>query len=143
MPRSLGCIAVAALLAACGGSSSSPTATISVTSPAAGSSVALGTDSDKSVPVAFTTSNFTLADQCAGNANCGHIHLLIDGAACNPSGSPYNNSATVSPATAKFASCASPAGSHTVALELHHQDHTPVNDSRGAVIQTSVAFTTH
>src|SRR5438128_12362142 len=131
-------LALALLLAACGGSSGS-TATITITSPAAGSTTTLGTDVNKTVDVGFTATNFKLADTCGGDQNCGHIHVLIDGTDC---GSPYNNSATSSPAKALFAMCAHPTGAHGLALELHHEDHSAVKNSSGATISSSVSFTT-
>jgi hypothetical protein len=30
---------------------------------------------------------------------------------------------------------------HTVTLEMHHDDHTPINDSTGKVISASVTIT--
>jgi hypothetical protein len=142
MTRILPTAAVLSLIAACGGSSDNkPAPTIAVSSPAVGSTQALGTDSDKSVAVAFTTTNFTLSETCNGNSACGHIHVLIDGSTCNPTGSPYNNTATSSPAQAHFGVCPTPTGLHTVTLELHHQDHSAVAIN-GATVATSVAFTT-
>jgi len=84
----------------CGSSNSTSTATIKISSPTAGAMVAAGTDADKSVPVTFTVTNFTLMapGACGSVADtCGHVHLLIDGTACNVAPSPYNNAGATSP----------------------------------------------
>jgi hypothetical protein len=142
MTRALPTAAVLSLMAACGGSSDNkPIPTIAISSPAAGATQAMAADVDKSVAIGFTTTNFTLSDTCSGNSACGHIHLLIDGSTCNPTGSPYNNTATSSPAQAHFGVCPTAAGLHTVTLELHHQDHSAVTGSNGTVAAT-VVFTT-
>jgi hypothetical protein len=92
--------------------------------------------------------SFTLMPpgMCSGgatNTGCGHVHLLIDGAMCTPSGAPYNNAATAAgmPVNAILSSCPMVNGSHTISLELHKDDHTPLNDASGTVISTSVMFT--
>jgi hypothetical protein len=137
---------VAAIVAAgaCGGSSAK-VPTIAVTTPAAGASVALGTDADKSVTLGITLANFDVkpANHCGGLANCGHIHVLIDGSACSGGGF-YNNTDELSAtsAVAKFGRCTSPKGAHTVTLELHGDTHDPVLDNSGNKILASVSFTT-
>jgi hypothetical protein len=134
-------------LAACGGSSSNrPDPAIAITLPAAGASVALGTDADKSVPIVYALTNFTTAapGSCGGAQNCGHIHLVIDGAACTPAGDLYNNSSNSSTqATAIFRKCATPTGSHAVELQLHDDAHNAVKNNAGQEVKTSVTFTTH
>lgn len=135
---------IGALLAACSSSSSSGTTpgtdsgtdtsnggtpTIKIDKPTTGTTLAVsdltdGTDYD----VDFTITNFTLKDPgtCAGATNCGHLHLLVDGANCNAPGTPYNAAATSSPATAGFDYCKSGIpGSHVISLEIHNDDHSP------------------
>jgi hypothetical protein len=98
------------------------------------------------VAVAFTTMNFTLADptmtgSCnAMSDNCGHIHVLVDGMACTPSGSPYNNDAIASPAQAILSNCPMVNGMHKITLELHHQDHSAIQVG-GMTVQDSVMVT--
>jgi len=104
---------------------SSP-ASIVIVSPTAGEVVV--PSSTNHVPVAFHVANFMLAalGSCAGMPNCGHVHLIIDGTGCNASGSPYNNAGAASPIDANLGACATATGVHTVALELHNDDHTAV-----------------
>jgi hypothetical protein len=140
--------------AACGGSSGGGSnASVAITAPQAGS-VALGTDSLKSVPVSFTLSNFTLAapGTCGGAANCGHLHLVIDGytSPCDSLtgvGSEKYNAQVITGATtsAQFASCGgTAAGSHTLTLEVHDDAHGDVKDSNGNLIKSAaVSITTH
>ena len=132
---------------ACASTASAPATTapgITISSPTSGATVTAGADADKSLPITFAVSNFTLAapGKCAGAANCGHIHILVDGAACTPPSAPYNNAATSgTSAIAKLAACSKVAGSHTAALELHNDDHSPVKDASGATVQAQVQFT--
>src|SRR5689334_17999150 len=62
---------------------------LSISAPSNGTSVPLPADGN--IPVSFTVTNFTLMapGSCAGAANCGHVHLTIDGQTCNAAGSPY------------------------------------------------------
>jgi hypothetical protein len=99
------------------------------------------------VLVPFSITNFTLTapEACANNStdnDCGHIHVFVDDNACTPSGSPYDNTdSTASPAIAILSTCPTIDGMHTVRLELHHGDHSPVLGANGTVIQSSAAFT--
>jgi hypothetical protein len=151
-----GRFALASLLfAACGGSSGGGSnASVAITAPQTGASVALGTDSLKSVPVSFTLSNFTLRapGTCGGAANCGHLHLVIDSYAspCDTAtgvgGEKYNVEVTTGTTTsAQFASCGgTAAGSHTLTLEVHDDAHGDVKDSNGNLIKSApVSITTH
>jgi hypothetical protein len=116
--------------------------TITISAPASGATVTMGTDADKTVPITFGVSDFTLmaAGTCNGAANCGHVHILVDGPTCSPP--PYNNEAHAIPtANALLAKCPTPAGSHTVTLELHDDMHNPVKDASGTQIAASVTFT--
>jgi hypothetical protein len=139
--------ALALTLAACGGSSSRPDPTIAITSPAASATVAMANNADKTVTLTYALTNFTvmLVGQCSGVAGlCGHIHVLIDGTTCNDlNGDGYNNSSySSSQALAKFALCPMPAASHTVELQLHDDQHHPVNNNAGSQVKASVTFTT-
>jgi hypothetical protein len=99
-----------------------------------------------SVDIAFTTMSFTIADptgtSCSATSdNCGHVHVLVDGNACTPDGSPYNNAdTTASPAQAYLSTCPMVAGMHTITLELHHQDHSPIQVG-GMTVSNSVKVT--
>jgi hypothetical protein len=64
----------------------------------------------------------------------------VDGDTCTPAGMPYNNDGTSSPIDAKLASCPMVTGMHKVTLELHHNDHSPVQVG-GATVSSSVTFT--
>lgn len=133
-------ILLAAAVAACGTAGNQNSApSIAITSPADNATVSATAD----VPIAFTISNFTLRapGACGGVTPCGHIHVLVDGAICNKSGAPYNNAAVASPASALLQNCAKPAGAHTIALELHNDDHTPAKDANGAPVVAKVAVT--
>lgn len=116
--------------------------TVKITSPAAGSSVAMN---NGIVDVAFTVTNFTLKNpgSCGSETNCGHIHVLIDGSACNDTNGalPYNVAAIASPAQPNFHLCPTAAGEHTVTLELHNDDHSPYQVN-GATVSDQVKFTT-
>jgi hypothetical protein len=147
-------LAVAVPLVACGNSSSGSgngssgggsAPSISITMPAANAMVTLTKPMDN-VPVAFTVQNFTMVNagdaSCANTSNnCGHVHLLVDGSACTPAGMPYNNWGYASPINAVLSSCPMANGMHTVTLELHHNDHSPVLDASMNTISTHVAFT--
>ena len=116
-------------------------ASISITSPSAGADEALGVDVNKSVAIEFATENFTLAAPGTSGcgSGCGHVNLLIDGTACNATGSDYNATGSASPINALFGLCPTAAGDHTVTLELHNDDDSLVSGAAPAM----VAFTTH
>lgn len=148
-----GKLAMASLLfAACGGSGGGGSnASVTITSPQSGATVTMGTD--KSVPVTFTLSNFTLKapGTCGGAASCGHLHLVIDSytSLCNTAtgvgSEKYNVQVTTGTTTnAQFASCSSPTGSHTLTLEVHDDMHGDVKDSSGNLIKSPpVSITTN
>jgi hypothetical protein len=125
---------------------SSSTPTIAITAPANNGTLTL---TNKTGNIAFTTTNFTLmaAGTCPSNDNdtppCGHIHVLIDGTACNDTNGnvPYNISATASPAAANFGLCPTADGAHTVVLELHNDDHSPYQVN-GQTVSATVSITT-
>jgi hypothetical protein len=135
-----------------GGTEAGGSPTISITSPAPGATVTVtkvtGPPAQEVVPVSFTVTNFTLMapGTCPGgatNTSCGHVHLLIDGTTCTPTGAPYNNAATVAgtPVNAILSSCPTINGPHTVTLELHKDDHSPLDGPSGAVISAQVMIT--
>ena len=119
------------------GNSGAPS--IAITSPTPGQTVTLGMDVNKSLPIAFTTQNFTLAASgtpgCA--SGCGHVNLLIDGAACNAMGKAYNATGSASPLGALFGLCASAGGMHTVTLELHNNDDTVLSGASAAMVNVT------
>jgi hypothetical protein len=113
-------------------------------------------------PISFTTTNFTgmPAGTCGGvSKTCGHVHLYVDQTAagtspCTPMGASYNNASPLavadagptpfSPINAIMSECANTDptdGSHTVLLELHADDHTPIVNASGATISATVQFT--
>jgi hypothetical protein len=158
MPKLCGVtlIAVAAAAAplACsssnGGSSTfdGPPPTVTITSPATGGTVSIASSTD--VPVVFSVENFTLKAPggCgAVNDTCGHVHLLVDGTACNAPGLPYNSDfptagSATSPATATvhLSTCTTAAGAHTLTIELHSDNHALIA-IQNAPVENSVMFT--
>jgi len=125
-------------------SGSSTTASIAITAPANNGTLALAGGLGN---ITFTASNFTLKapGSCgAGAVNCGHVHVLIDGTACNDtaSGAPYNIAANASPAAANFSLCTTADGPHTVVLELHNDDHSPYLGADGKVVSATISITT-
>jgi hypothetical protein len=135
-----------------GGGSGSATQSISIDAPANGASVGpTATYPDyPDVPVKFTVKNFVLmapgsdmpAGKCAAGV-CGHVHLLVDGTACNDTGNnfPYNNAGAASPIAAGLDYCPKIEGAHVITLELHNDDHSPVNDASGNVISAKIDIT--
>jgi len=144
-------VASLALIAACGGSSSTTTTypAITISSPSANSTVTL--PSNKQVGLNFSVSNFQVkAPGTCGSVSttCGHVHILIDGPVCNDTvtGAPYNGTAVSTPAAvADFSKCPSSVqpGSHTVTLELHDDQHGVVKDANGVQVQDKVTITTN
>lgn len=116
---------------------------VKLTWPLAGMTLPM-TGTDKAIPVDYAVDHFTLKapGDCKGARDCGHVHLLVDGAACNSSGMAYNNTGSVGPLMAKMASCASPAGDHVITVELHGDDHTPIKTLAGNVYSSKVKITT-
>ncbi len=150
LPSVASVLTIVALTAGCSSSSSSVPATggedsggsssggadggaptLTITGISAGASIAVTTDAgaSKTIAIPFTITNFTLmnAGTCPGgasNLSCGHIHVLVDGSACTPAGSPYDNQdSTGSPAIAILSTCPMVDGAHTVTLELHNDVH--------------------
>jgi len=82
------------------------------------------------IPVEFTIANFVL--KAPGSANCpagacGHVHINVDGNACNDSGGFYNAAAIASPGIIDLGLCTGGvAGAHTVTASLHNNDHSNV-----------------
>jgi hypothetical protein len=111
---------------------------VAIVAPRRGESVAMGTS--QAIPIDFVTENFVLraAGTCGATQDCGHVHLQVDGAVCNPSGQPFNNSGAKSPLDAKLSTCPAAAGLHTVSVSLHRDDHSPVKNGRGAPVASTV-----
>ena len=154
----VGALAVAAL-AACSSSSDSGgngnpdtgtgggTPTIKITNPTNNAAIPIssltdGTDLD----IAYTVTNFDLkfpVGSCGTEKNCGHVHLLVNGDACNDVGVPANREDSANPITAGFDYCKSGivAGSYTLRLELHDDTHAAVKDATGNVIADQITIT--
>jgi hypothetical protein len=119
---------------------------ISITTPQNGATVTV-IKPDDTVEVWFSTSHFMLAKpgtcpaSLASTDNCGHVHLLVDGAACSPDGSPDNDEGFVSPVIAILTECSVADGRHTLTMELHHDDHSPVLDRSHEIVSASVMVT--
>jgi hypothetical protein len=122
---------------------------VTIISPDAGATVTLGAFPDYALSVDFTLQNFTLMTpgSCptASQGNCGSIFLLIDGSSCNARtggvDQGYNDLVLASPGIAKFGQCRTPTGAHTVLLELHNDDQSPLKDASGATLSASVSVT--
>jgi len=139
-------VAVSIGAAACS-SSSSGGAVGTVPTIATTTSGSLTLDAAKHANVNYSVTNFTVqapGTGCAASSNnCGHIHLLIDGTACNGPGAPYNIEVNgPSPAVAQFNLCGTPTGAHTLTMELHHDDHSAVKDANGNTVSVTSNVTT-
>lgn len=111
--------------------SDSPSGTPSLTilSPAGALNSAKTVNS--SFVVTFIVTNFLLV-QPNGQPNAlnyGHIHVIVDGKYWSIWASPNGIGLTL------------PAGQHTIALELHNNDHSPVIDTAGQPIMKSITIT--
>jgi hypothetical protein len=144
-----GPIGLSAVLLACGGSSkpppggdAGPPAVLTITWPVSGSKVVLDADVDKSLPVSFTVQNLAVAPQgqCNGTATCAHVEVFVDGDGCSAGGRD-NAEGGSSPVKAKLAKCSPPTGLHTVRLELHYDDYTPVLDALSHPVGAEVTVT--
>jgi hypothetical protein len=119
--------------------------TIKIATPATGSSVAVVKNgAEEDIPVTFTLTNFTLmaAGSCGSiSTTCGHIHLLIDDA--TSCGAPPYNVAIESGTSgnAVVSKCSTVNGAHKIILELHDDQHNPINGANGQVISDSVQLT--
>jgi hypothetical protein len=123
--------------------------TVAITAPDAGATVTLGPFPGDNLSIDFDVHEFTLMTPgtCPTDSQgvCGSVFLLIDGSACNgkPGGidQGYNNLLLASPGTAVFGQCRTPTGQHTVILELHNDDKSPLKDSSGNTLSASVSVT--
>jgi hypothetical protein len=138
------------VLAACSGESK-PSSPIQIVSPAADASATLLAGEGKELPIAFSIEGITLrpAGTCGSDPDCGHVHLLIDGTACNAPGAPYNVQSAGSPigddryeVNALFKWCQMATGSHTVRITLQKDDHSDYTDEAGIHIAAEVKVTT-
>jgi hypothetical protein len=156
----VGALAVAAL-AACSSSSDNGgggnpdtgtdsntggTPTIKITKPTNGTTMAIsdlggGTDLD----VSYTVTNFDLKapGTCGTEKSCGHIHVYVNGDACNATGLPANAEDITNPITAGIDYCKTGvvAGNYAVKLELHDDTHTLVKDATGNGVSDTVNIT--
>jgi hypothetical protein len=123
--------------------------TIAITSPQNGAPLSIATSTAE--PVSFEVAGFGLEapGQCnAVNDVCGHVHVLVDDAACNAPGQNFNNAfptagSAASPATAiaLLSNCASPGGAHAIRLELHRDDHSAVTNGASATVTITAGAT--
>jgi hypothetical protein len=135
-------LAAASCGSASGGNPVDGGSSIAITAPADGTTVSIATSAD--VPVTFAVSGFTLAAPgLCGHVDdgCGHVHVLVDGDACDAPGQNFNNAfptagSSASPATAiaELASCPTVAGVHTIRLELHRDDESAVSTAAAATV---------
>jgi hypothetical protein len=135
-----------------GGSGSGTAPSIHITSPKSGDTVSSGTDPDfPDKNVEFSVTNFKLMPPASGATacpagTCGHVHLYVhtaggDKTECNDPAQPYNAAGAASPIAAGFDYCKTIPGSRTILLELHNDDHSPVNGADGQVVSDSVSIT--
>jgi hypothetical protein len=116
---------------------------IRITSPAEGDTVSVRPPEDI-VMVAFTT-NVMLGPpgSCPASYDlCGLVVVRVDGDACDFDGGAYDNAGWGSPIDAFVASCPTPAGAHTITLEVHHSDWSLTLDPQGQPVTASVHVTT-
>jgi hypothetical protein len=119
---------------------------IKIDSPADGAMVGPGVSYPDypDVPVQFHVTSFTLKAPASANCpptRCGHVHLIVDDASCNDPATPtlYNAAGFASPMNAGLDYCKKGVGGkHTIILELHNNDHTPIKDAAGKVVSDSV-----
>ena len=85
------------------------------------------------IAVTITVTNFTLEAPSASNVTGhGHYHIYLD----SETGSNYLAADSVSPVTVNIAGSVS-AGSHSLRVALHNNDHSPV----APAVETVVPFT--
>jgi hypothetical protein len=113
----------------CAGNVTAGESTVAITNLKQLDTVEPGSDSLMSFPIEFRVENFTLRDKCGTKSNCGHVVLLVDLNGCKTFGDPYNDMGSTSPIDAHFSRC--PTGSHSVQLQLHHDDDSPELNQNG------------
>lgn len=97
------------------------------------------------IPITFVVANFVLkapmtpTSQCP-LGSCGHVHINVDGTACDTAGAPYNNAGISSPLAIDLGLCpkSTLAGAHTVTISLHNTDHSDVKDAGGHLISDEI-----
>jgi hypothetical protein len=132
-----------------GGAAGAPS--ITITSPADNATVN-ASDASPDVDFSIDVKNFTLMapGKCpTGDTACGHIHVLVDadvgdGKQCNSPGAPYNEAFpdptedAAGPHAGLDYCKTGVTGDHLITVELHHDNHSPVNGSDGKVVSDSV-----
>ena len=120
--------------------------TLTVTSPTDGSQIALGTASDPlALTISYSVTGFTLATAgtCGVNlTTCGHVHIAVDGTACNAPGKPYNNSGANGNDNALFEFCLVNTGPHVIHLDLHDDQHALIPNSPTADVHVTTTAAT-
>src|SRR4051794_14186693 len=99
-----------------GGSLVVSKATIAITSPAEGDTVAI--DTTQQFDVTYAVTNFTLQPRgsCGTAKNCGQVELLVDGYSCDPPGQDYNNISATTAVVAQLGTCMFGEGAHTITV---------------------------
>jgi hypothetical protein len=131
--------------------------TIWITSPAAGATVSVVQPPESPAWIAsvgFSVTNFTIwaPGTCPGgaaNTRCGYVVAEVDGTACNQMGETFNSLGTTAGCIdgnpsggvyVNLADCSSVDGPHTVTLELHADDGSPIVGPNGAIVSARVTF---
>jgi hypothetical protein len=159
---------LAATLALAAGSAAAGDAaapSVKIVSPAAGATVILGDDANRSVNIELALTNFTFKrlGTCGEDKNCGHAHLWIDppanlftdltipeigkpaaGHVCDNPAFPANNqnagtASNVLPA--HFVHCKVPTGKHKIFIGLGGDNHLPIAVN-GKPVYTMIEITT-
>ena len=136
-----------------GAAADAGTPAIHITAPQTGGTVSAATDPTfPDLPVSFTVENFTLKDpgsDACPVGKCGHVHLYVNAPGapktqCNDIEDtphlPYNSAGSASPLNAGLDYCPTVPGARVITLELHNNDHSPV-ESGGSVVADSVTIT--
>jgi len=116
----------------CAGNVTAGESTIAITNLKQLDTVQPGPPPLMSVPIEFTVENFTLRDKCGTKSNCGHVVVIVDLNGCVTFGEKYNDTGSASPIDAHFSRCLT--GTHSVQLQLHHDDDSPELNQNGEPI---------
>lgn len=120
---------------------------MAIVSPANGTTVKLGNDGLKTVPVTLSLQNFTLKapGTCGTQSNCGHIHLHLDDTLGDNPDAPYNNAGAALTMDAHFYWLEyneySSTGQHKISISLHKDDHS-VAVVNGTAVEASTTIIT-
>jgi hypothetical protein len=156
----IGCATLAFACSSDSAKSGGPDPTIKITDPADKATVTITEDPD--VPIGFTVTNFTLKEApsradagaatvlatCAGAADCGHVHIAVDGHSCDDhedgETNTFNHESATSPIFAGLDYCTDAVTgipkekAYPVVLTLYRDDETQVMDSLGKPVMDSI-----